>query len=246
MTGAGHPAPVSLGCTFTDTHHEGDERGIAFYLRDLILGGQDGLVNVLGLVLGLTAAGSETRTIVIGGLAALLAESVAMAGVIHTSAAAERDYYESKLEQERREIREIPDAERAEVRQIFAERGLSGELLDRVVAHTTADPERWVEVMMRDELHLEKPAATGIMRAALVGLSCAVGSAIPIVPYLLAPTTAAAIVASVVSAAVLFGVGVYKAVTLVGRWWASGLQMLVIGMASAFAGYLIGVLLGAR
>jgi len=203
-------------------------------------------VNVLGLVLGLTAAGSEARTIVIGGLAALLAESVAMAGVIYTSAAAERDYYESKLEQERREIREIPDAERAEVRDIFRERGLEGELLDRVVAHVTADPERWVDTMMRDELHLEKPDATGLSRAVLVGLSCAVGSAIPIVPYLVIAPANAAIVALIASAAVLFGVGVYKAVTLVGSWWASGLQMLVIGMASALAGYAIGVLLGAR
>ena len=203
-------------------------------------------MNVLGLVLGLTAAASETRTIVIGGLAALLAESVAMAGVVYTSAGAERAYYESQLEKERREVREMPDAERAEVRQIFKERGLSGELLDRVVAQTTADPERWVDVMMRDELHLEKPEAAGLTRAALVGLSCAVGSAIPIVPYLLLPAGAAAIVAAAVSAAVLFGVGVYKAVTLVGRWWSSGLQMLVIGMASALAGYAIGVLLGAR
>jgi len=203
-------------------------------------------VNVLGLVLGLTAAGSEAKTIVIGGLAALLAESVAMAGVIYTSAAAERDYYDAKLAQERREIRDVPDAERAEVRQIFEQRGLRGELLDQVVAHITADPERWVDEMMRDELHLEKPDASGFTRAVLVGLSCAVGSAIPIVPYLVVAPAAAAIVAVVVSAAVLFGVGVYKAVTLVGSWWASGLQMLVIGMASALAGYAIGVLLGAR
>ena len=203
-------------------------------------------MNVLGLVLGLTAAGSEARTIVIGGLAALLAESVAMAGVIYTSAAAERDYYESKLEQERREIHEIPDAERAEVRDIFRERGLEGELLDRVVAHVTADPERWVDTMMRDELHLERPETTGLSRAVLVGLSCAVGSAIPIVPYLVIAPANAAIIALIASAAVLFGVGVYKALTLVGSWWASGLQMLVIGMASALAGYAIGVLLGAR
>ena len=203
-------------------------------------------MNVLGLVLGLTAAGSDARTIVIGGLAALLAESVAMAGVIYTSAGAERDYYEAQLENERREVREMPDAERDEVREIFKQRGLSGELLDRVVEHTTADPERWVDVMMRDELHLEKPEAAGVTRAALVGLSCAVGSGIPIVPYLFIPTGTAALVAAVVSAAVLFGVGVYKALTLVGRWWASGLQMLVIGMVSALAGYAIGVLLGAR
>jgi VIT1/CCC1 family predicted Fe2+/Mn2+ transporter len=233
----------------TDQHHHHEtnaQSGLAFHLRDLILGGQDGLVNVLGLVLGLTAAGAETRTVVIGGLAALLAESIAMAGVIYTSAGAERSYYYAELERERREIREMPDAERAEVYEIFHQRGLRGELLDQVVAHITADPKLWVDEMMRDELNLAEPAGGSLMRAVLVGVSCAVGSAIPIVPYLILPEAAAPAVASILCAIILFGVGAYKAVTLVGSWWKSGLQMLIIGMASALAGYLIGIALGAR
>lgn len=233
--------------TTPDEHREPPApAGLAFHLRDLILGGQDGLVNVLGLVLGLTAAGSDARTIVVGGLAALLAESIAMAGVMYTSAGAERSYYYAQLERERREIREMPDAERAEVYEIFRERGLRGELLDRVVDHITSDPTLWVDEMMRDELHLAEPQGGGFARAALVGVSCAVGSAIPILPYLALDRGPAAIVAVLLSAAVLFAVGVYKAVTLIGRWWASGLQMLLIGMASALAGYLIGIALGAR
>jgi VIT1/CCC1 family predicted Fe2+/Mn2+ transporter len=217
---------------------------LAKHLRDLILGGQDGLVNVLGLVLGLTAAGSGVRVVIVGGLAALLAESIAMAGVQYTSANAERDYYFAELKRERREIAIMPDQEREEVRQIFRERGLGDELLEQVVSHITANEELWLHVMMKDELDLVEPSGDRLLgRAALVGIACAVGSAIPILPYLVVAVAPAAVVAIVLSAAVLFAVGAYKAITLVGNWWSSGLQMLGIGIASAIAGYAIGIAL---
>ena len=218
--------------------------GLAVHLRDLILGGQDGLVNVLGLVLGLTAAGSAARVVIVGGLAALLAESIAMAGVQYTSVNAERDYYFAELKRERREIELMPDQEREEVRQIFRERGLHGELLEQVVSRITAKEDLWLQLMMKDELDLAEPSSDRLLtRAVLVGVACVVGSAIPILPYLALAVAPAALVAVVLSAAVLFAVGAYKAITLVGNWWSSGLQMLGIGIASAFAGYLIGLAL---
>lgn len=219
-------------------------RGLATHLRDMILGGQDGVVNVLGLVLGLTASGADAHVIVVGGLAALLAESIAMGGVQYTSSTADVDHYRSELERERREVREMPDEERAEVRQIFRARGLRGDLLEAVVKEITSDPERWVQVMMKDELDLTEPAGAGLVqRAILVGISCAVGSAIPILPYLVLPLSSAPVAAVGLSAVALFAVGAYKAVTFIGSWWRSGLQMLAIGLVSAFAGYLIGVAL---
>jgi VIT1/CCC1 family predicted Fe2+/Mn2+ transporter len=235
----------------TDILHEHQRRenaaigGVGRHLRDLILGGQDGLVNVLGLVLGLTAASADSRIIIVGGMAALLAESIAMAGVMYTSANAERDYYYSEVARERREMVEMPDAERAEVRKIFWDRGVRGDLLDSIVTHFTSDQELWLKIMMRDELNLPEPSGGSFWRAVMVGLSCAVGSAVPLVPYFFLAPSAAAVTAIVFCAAVLFGVGWYKAVTLVGTWWKSGLQMLAIGLLSAFAGYLIGLVLRA-
>ena len=78
--------------------HEGVDRGIGRQLRDIILGGQDGLVNVLGLVLGVAAATAHSQVIIVAGLAATFAESIAMAGVAYTSALADRDYYRAQLE----------------------------------------------------------------------------------------------------------------------------------------------------
>src|SRR3990170_8279611 len=89
-------------------------------LSDIILGGQDGLVNVLGVVLGVAAASSDPRIVVAGGLAAMFAESISMGAVAYTSTLAEHDHYRAEVERERREIRQMPQAEKQEVRDIFA------------------------------------------------------------------------------------------------------------------------------
>jgi predicted membrane protein (TIGR00267 family) len=135
------------------------------------------------------------------------------------------------------------------VREIFREKGLHGEILEQVVKQITSDKDVWVDVMMRDELHLTPVSEKGILRRALVvGFAALIGSLFPLLPFLLVPlfgvsVTAATIVSVPFCAAVLFAVGAYKAITLVGDWRISGLQMLLIGMVSAAAGYLIGRLL---
>jgi vacuolar iron transporter family protein len=231
--------------------HEPDEekRGIGRALRDIILGGQDGLVNVLGVVLGVAAATAQLRIIMAAALAATFSESIAMAGVAYTSALAERDYYLAQLAKERREVEELPGVETEEVRQIFRGKGIHGELLEDVVKEITSDKDVWVDVMMRDELHLAPVSDKGLAwRALIVGFSALIGSLIPLIPFLFVPLfgislTLATILALPLCGAVLFAVGAYKALTLVGDWRISGLQMLVIGMVSAAAGYLIGRLL---
>src|SRR5207248_2257113 len=189
--------------------------------RDVILGGQDGLVNVLGLVLGVAAATAQLRIIVAAALAATFSESIAMGGVMYTSALAERDYYLAQLAKEQREVEEMPDVETEEVRQIFRDKGLHGDVLERVVDEITSDKKVWVDVMMRDELHLTPVSDKGVVRRALVtGFSTLIGSLIPLIPFLFVPMFGisvglATIMAVPLCAAVLFGVGAYKAVALV-------------------------------
>jgi predicted membrane protein (TIGR00267 family) len=229
--------------------HDQEPGGVGRSLRDIILGGQDGLVNVLGLVLGVAAATAQLRIIVAAALAATFSESIAMGGVAYTSALADRDYYLAQLEKEKREVEEVPDVERQEVRQIFRDKGLHGDVLERVVDEITSDKKVWIDVMMRDELHLAPISETGIVRRAFItGFATLIGSLIPLIPFLFVPffglsVGAATVMAVPLCAAVLFAVGAYKALTLVGDWRVSGLQMLVIGMVSAAAGYAIGRLL---
>jgi vacuolar iron transporter family protein len=243
------PEPKPVGPLKPLHEPDVDKGGIGRQLRDIILGGQDGLVNVLGLVLGVAAATAQLRIIMAAALAAAFSESIAMGGVMYTSALAERDYYLAQLANEQREVEEVPDVEIEEVRHIFRDKGLHGELLERVVKEICSDKKVWVDVMMRDELHLTPVSDRGVVRRSLVtGFSTLVGSVIPLIPFLFVPlfgisVTTATILALPLCAVVLFAVGAYKAITLVGDWRVSGLQMTIIGMLSAAAGYGIGRLL---
>jgi predicted membrane protein (TIGR00267 family) len=137
--------------------------------------------------------------------------------------------------------RRHPDAERQEIRDIYAAKGFAGELLERVVDTITANREAWLATMMDEELHLQPVQTPDILRSAIViTIATLIGHLIPLLPFLWLSRTAALITAIVLSALVLFGVGVYQAVTLVGDWRKKGLQMVVIGLGAASVGFLIG------
>ena len=239
------PAKSALRARHIEHHGGGGS------LSDIILGGQDGLVNVLGVILGVAAATPDPNVVLAGGLAATFAESISMGAVAYTSTLADRDFYLAELEREKREIRELPDVEREEIRVVYREYGLEGEALEQVTAAVTSNEQVWLKVMMAEELKLQ-PVERGALRSALVvGVSALVGSLVPLVPFVLVPfgilTRAMAIVISLaVSALALFSVGVYKARITVGRPGRSGLQMVVIGIVSALAGYAIGAMFGVK
>ncbi|HZQ08100.1 MAG TPA: VIT1/CCC1 transporter family protein [Anaerolineae bacterium] len=222
--------------TQKDPHHR------ASRLSDIILGGQDGLVNVLGVILGVAAATSDARIVLAAGMAATFAESVSMAAVAYTSTQAEHALYESEKGREHRHIQRVPALERDEIRKIYEKKGLNGALLEAVVETITRDPQVWVDVMMAEELKLAPVEKYGAPRAALiVGLAAIVGSFIPLLPFILFPVTSAIWLALVVSVLTLFAVGAYKARVTVGRVYRSGLEMAVIGTASALVGYAVGL-----
>jgi VIT family len=96
------------------------------WLRDVILGGQDGLVNILGIILGVSAGGGSKTVLPAAGFAAAITESVSMGAVGWTSALSERDYYAAGRAREPAEIDNTPGAERQEIRDIYAGQGFSG------------------------------------------------------------------------------------------------------------------------
>lgn len=215
-------------------------------LRDFILGVQDGLVNVLGLLLGVATATMSTKTVLIAGLAATFAESLAMGAVAYTSTKAYRDFYHSELERERMHIEQIPDHEREEIHEMFAQKGFKGEELESIVQKITSNKEVWLQIMMAEELKLVPQDRDGPSRSALiVGFSSLLGSIIPLVPYFFVAVETAVWLSFAVSAIFLFAIGAYKAKLTIGSPWKSGIEMLLIGSAAAVAGYLIGLVLGA-
>lgn len=224
-------------------HTDSDPHRASWRLGEIILGGQDGLVNVLGVILGVAAATSDARIVLAAGFAATFAESVSMGAVAYTSTQAQRALYESERTREQRHITRVPSVEREDIRTIYRNKGFDGELLERIVERITSDPEVWVNVMMAEELALAPIDAGAPRRAAVVvGVAAIVGSLVPLVPFLLFSVNTAIWVSLVVAATCLFAVGVYKARRTIGKPLRSGTEMAIIGIASALVGYAVGLL----
>lgn len=207
------------------------------------------MVNALGIVLGVAAAGGNAHILVLTVLAASAAEAISMGAVAYTSAQSQRDYYEAELLKEKHEIEHYPQMETEEVRLIFEQKGFKGKVLEEIVTTIVADKKIWVDTMMREELGIEKIETRNIFRSAIVvGITTAIGSIVPLIPFfanpLLQQSFSTEIMLSIaVCAIALFGVGVYQALSLVGSWWKSGIRMVIIGLSAAFIGYLFAKLI---
>jgi vacuolar iron transporter family protein len=210
-------------------------------LRDVILGGQDGLVNALGIILGIVAAGGNNAILLATVFAAAAAESISMGAVVYTSALSQKAYYDAERKREEQEVEKVPEKEREEIREIYREKGFSGKSLEEIVKVITSDKKIWVDTMMAEELHIE-PVDTGdiLKSSVIVTIATTIGHLIPVLPFLFNFGESNMLITSIViSGLTLFAVGAYQAVTLVGSWWKTGLKLVVIGLGAALIGYVI-------
>lgn len=215
-------------------------------LRQVILGGQDGVVNILGLALGTASATNDSRIVIVAGLATAFAEAFSMGAVAYTTSRAAQDFYRSELEREKREIEEVPHLEKEEIRDIYARKGFSGKTLERIVRTITSNKRIWLKVMMDEELNLSSRDFDHPAReAGVVGVSAFVGSLIPIAPFFFMPVGAAMVASAAACSVILFAGGAVKAKLTIGEWWRSGLEIMGVGMLAGLAGYIVGSLLGA-
>ena len=225
-------------------HTHGDPHRPESSLSDFILGAQDGLVNVLGVILGIAAATSDARIVLVAGLATTFAESISMGAVAFTTTLADADHYQSELEREYRHIHEAPNLETQEIKEIYESKGFKGELLEHIVQTVTANKDVWVAVMMAEEHQLAPVDRKQAFRSAwIVGLSAVIGSLVPLAPFMFLSVSTSMWLSVLVTALVLFAIGVYKARVTVGKPMRSGIEMALIGTISALAGYLVGFLL---
>jgi vacuolar iron transporter family protein len=211
------------------------------WLRDVILGGQDGLVNILGITLGVISGGGSRTVLLAAGFAAAITESISMGAVGYTSTTADRDYFAAQRAVEEAAVQEDPDLECQEITDLYRSKGFSGQLLDQVVGTITANRDSWVGTILEEERHLQPVADSDVVRSsAVITLATLIGHLVPLVPFVLLPRGPALVLALILSALVLFGVGAYQALTRVGSWWKQGARMVAIGLGAAALGFAIG------
>jgi vacuolar iron transporter family protein len=193
------------------THVEAHFTGSAA-VRDIVIGMSDGLTVPFALAAGLSGAVHSSFLVLVAGIAEMTAGSIAMGLGGYLAAKSEADSYQSELARERREVKEVPNAEVAEVRKIFSGYGMRGEALDAAVAAICSDQNAWVKFMMREELGLEEPDPGRALRSALtIGLSYVAGGILPLAPYAFNVSLTTALLASVgVTLVALFVFGAVK------------------------------------
>jgi predicted membrane protein (TIGR00267 family) len=224
-------------------HAERDPHVPGRWLSDLVLGAQDGVVNTLGVVLGVSAATSDARVVLATGLAAAAAESISMAAVAYTSSLARGDLYRAEREREYRHVDTTPLVEREEVRALFVKRGFSGELLERAVDTVCSDRDVWVSMMMSEEHALgDVDRRASLRSAAVVGIASILGSVVPVLPFAGLEGGAAKALALALGVVLLVALGVFKAKLTTGSPARSGLGLAAIGIASALAGFAVGAM----
>lgn len=208
-----------------------------------MLGANDGIVSTASLIVGVAAADTSRNGIVVAGLAGLVAGAMSMAAGEYVSVSSQSDTERADLERERNELATDDAHERAELAGIYEKRGLdpalAKQVADQLMAHDA------LGAHARDELGISDTGAARPVQAAVASaLTFAVGAALPLLPALLAPSTAVVTAVSVTSLVCLGGLGALAGIAggakpLVGTIRVMGWGALAMAVTAA-AGLLFG------
>lgn len=214
-------------------------------LRAAVFGVNDGLISNASLIMGIAGATADNHLILITGAAGLIAGAFSMAAGEYVSVRSQREMYEYQIGLERDELDHYPEAEAEELALIYEARGHTREESVAMAKNLTADPEKALATLAREELGLNPENLGSPWGAALFSFfSFAVGAAIPLAPFLFAAGAASLVIAVALTAVALFAVGATLSLFTGRSALFSGLRMLAIGAAAGGFTYLIGKLLG--
>ncbi|MGQ9784840.1 MAG: VIT1/CCC1 transporter family protein [Anaerolineae bacterium] len=234
----------SMGYIHTEVHGAASHA----YLSDMVYGGLDGIVTTFAVVSGVAGAQLGVHVVLILGLANLFADGFSMATGAYLSTRAEREYYQRELAREHWEVEHMPEAERAELYEIYRQQGYTEEDAKRLVEIKTRDPELWVKAMMVEELGLLPDERKPFYSALATFGAFVLAGAVPMLIYLAGllftiPEEVRFLAAANLSAAALFGLGAAKVLVTGLNPLRSGLEMLLVGGLAAGVAYGVGVLL---
>jgi vacuolar iron transporter family protein len=217
------------------------------YIREFVYGGIDGSITTFAVVAGSAGADLSSTVVIILGFANLLADGFSMSVGAYLSSKSEQDNYERNRRTEYREIATIPETEKEEVREIYRQKGFEGEILEQIVTTITADKDRWVEVMMKEELEMVPDSKSPLAMAVVTYLSFIAMGLIPLLVYVLdyiRPLDRDLFfLSSALTGVAFFCIGWLKSyVTQVSRL-KGVLETVLLGASAAVVAYVVGDLL---
>ncbi len=239
--------------TDTHTHHHEPHLQSSDVLKDIVIGMSDGLTVPFALAAGMVSAVknvdvNQTQLIILAGIAEIAAGSIAMGLGGYLAGKTESDHYDSELKREYYEVENMPEVEKAEVKLLFKEWGLSEEVQEKAVDELAKDKDRWVSFMMRHELCLIAPDPKRARKSAFnIGVSYIVGGLIPLSPYFFVHEALEGLKLSVIITLVcLFIFGYFKSRLTGVNAWGGGLKVMLIGAAAAATAFFIARFVSAK
>lgn len=218
--------------------------GAGGFLRNVVYGFNDGLTANFGLVAGMLGAqessGVAGHAVLVAGLAGMVADALSMGSSGYLAAKSEREVFEHEIAMEREEIRLMPELEREELRLLYQTKGIpeaqAGQLADQMIA----DPERALEEQVREELKIGEASSTPLREGWVTGVSTAFGAFIPVAPFLFSTGPTAIWTSFTISMLSHFLVGAARSLFTGRGVFRSGLDMFLVGLGVAGAGYVVG------
>jgi VIT1/CCC1 family predicted Fe2+/Mn2+ transporter len=214
-------------------------------LRAAVLGANDGLVSNLSLVMGVAGAAFAQRTVLLTGLAGLVAGACSMAMGEWLSVQSSRELYQKQIATEADELAQVPDEEKAELVLIYQSKGMDRATAEQTANRVMANKEAALDTLVREEIGVN-PKDLGGSAWSAAGSSFIVfiiGAIFPVAPFFVLHANTAVVASVILSGAALYAIGAVTSI-FTGRSAAfSGLRQLGIGLAAAAITYGLGRLL---
>jgi predicted membrane protein (TIGR00267 family) len=212
------------------------------FLRNVVYGFNDGLTANFGLVAGVIGAGiaNQHETVVVAGVAGLIADALSMGASGYLASKSEREVYEYEIAMERTEVELMPEIERDELAVIYEAKGMDRNSAHTLATQIMADPQQMLKEQVQEELKIGEFAMSPLREGWVTGLATAFGAAIPVFPFLIWQGTTAIVVSFAVAMLSHFLVGAARSVFTGRGVFRSGLDMFVVGVGVAVVGYFVG------
>jgi VIT1/CCC1 family predicted Fe2+/Mn2+ transporter len=225
---------------------EGRHRTGGNALRAAVLGANDGLVSNLSLVMGVAGAEFSGKTVLVTGVAGLLAGACSMAMGEWLSVTSARELYGRQIATEKAELEEIPEEEQEELELIYQAKGLPADKAKELAARIIADPTTALDTLVREELGIDPDDLGGSpwIAAGTSFVLFAVGAIFPVAPFFFLSGTAVIIASLIVSACAMFAIGAGTSLFTGRGVLFSGARQIAIGLAAAAVTFGLGRLIG--
>jgi predicted membrane protein (TIGR00267 family) len=211
-------------------------------LRNVVYGFNDGLTANFGLVAGVigATAAAQHRSIVVAGVAGVIADSLSMGASGYLAAQSEREVYQHEIEMERAEVELMPDVERDEMALIYEAQGMDRDAARNRAKELMADPQRMLEEQVKEELKIGVEKSSPLNEGWVTGLATAIGALIPVFPFFVMQGSGAIIASFAVAMLSHFLVGGARSVFTGRSLLRSGFDMFIVGLGVALVGYYFG------